>query len=589
MEYYEKLLKEIPCFFCNIKYPSCIYCKSIILITKLNTIKSTISYKCETCNLEDEKNYNILNFFNRNIDLNRFNEFNIFKPINICKKHNKKITYFCLTCIRSNCDDCYEKKKYPEHNFYDLNDNKISDSKINNIKKEIEMEREFFTKKLNLKNIINFYNNSKEMKKYRNQFTADVLFNNINFLRILVINIKVKISIPDFKNYLLNNYLEYPNDYFSIKNVFIIDEIFNIKNENLIKKNENEIYEDIIKNSIKILKKYQRELLFEFMEINTLNYKFKYNIKNNNYKIHYYNNFSSNNIPFMYIEDSDLILYFDKEISCINIKIGEIVNYFKIPIDYSDKYSINITFLKNNKFLLYTDITVKIYEYKDNKINEIYSKDFEKANVNDHIDYIYMIFKENYFIIKLKYSEAKIYKKIFPNNYSYLCDLKDENNKNIFSSIIPINYLRRANEEYFFVNGFIIKISFNSENNIIYDIEKCPNANGFEFITDKKILFKYKDLNKDYYNKYAIYDLESKQFESFIDIRNNKSPFFVLKRIKNIYPDIKMKYLSISLPSGYSNIYPLKSHNEKNFIGKNSNKYEFKIFKYNIKEKLKFN
>ena len=59
----------------------------------------------------------------------------------------------------------------------------------------------------------------------------------------------------------------------------------------------------------------------------------------------------------------------------------------------------------------------------------------------------------------------------------------------------------------------------------------------------------------------------------------------VLPKIKGIYKSIKLKYYSKSdFPLGYDEIYPLKTKEGEYFISKNdeSNKYEFKIFKYDI-------
>ena len=98
----------------------------------------TIDYKCDNCFKTDQKNISFNKFLKEEI-ISQYMPYIDTK----CKTHNKPYTYFCETCFRHNCDDCLEKTKYPNHKFFDLNKNKISQSKINKLNSEIINENNF--------------------------------------------------------------------------------------------------------------------------------------------------------------------------------------------------------------------------------------------------------------------------------------------------------------------------------------------------------------------------------------------------------------------------------------------------------------
>ena len=169
----------------------------------------------------------------------------------------------------------------------------MNKSKLKEIEKQIENERKCLIKTLNINDIIKYYNNSNiiEIKEYRNKTSSDILFNNKDFLRILYIHIYEKLLIPDYKKILIEISKEYPNDYFCIQNVLSI----NIETDIIIK-NINKIFEEILINSINIYEEYIIEYYFEYMETKMYNLE---SLKIKDDEIQLYPNFS-NASPFMF-------------------------------------------------------------------------------------------------------------------------------------------------------------------------------------------------------------------------------------------------------------------------------------------------
>ena len=112
-DYFNDLKNKIPNFsfnFLDFNYPPCMKCCSILLISKIDSIKSTINYTCENCFKENKTNYKFINFLFRQFTL-YYDKYSMIQPIKLCKEHEKPITYFCKTCMRSNCENCKEKQK----------------------------------------------------------------------------------------------------------------------------------------------------------------------------------------------------------------------------------------------------------------------------------------------------------------------------------------------------------------------------------------------------------------------------------------------------------------------------------------------
>ena len=121
----------------------------------------TIDYKCDNCFKTDKKNMPFYTFLKEEI-ISQYMPYIDTK----CKTHNKPYTYFCETCFRHNCDDCLDKTKYPKHKFFDFNEIKISQSKINELNSRIMNEKNFLNKLLNMKFIF---------EKYKNKFPLEEL------------------------------------------------------------------------------------------------------------------------------------------------------------------------------------------------------------------------------------------------------------------------------------------------------------------------------------------------------------------------------------------------------------------------------
>ena len=110
-------------------------------------------------------------------------------------------------------------------------------------------------KTININNLINYYNSSNN--NYKNKISSDILFNYKDYLRILYMGIYKKLLVPYCHKRLIEIIKEYPNDYFCIQNFNSI----NIFTEVIIN-NKNKIYEELLTNSINILKNYNNEYFF---------------------------------------------------------------------------------------------------------------------------------------------------------------------------------------------------------------------------------------------------------------------------------------------------------------------------------------
>ena len=287
------------------------------------------------------------------------------------------MTYFCMTCMRSNCDECREKKMYPKHKFVDFKTIMIDKSKLKIKENEVNNEMDCLIKTLNINNLINYYNSSdnEEIAKFKNKISSGILFNDKDFLRILYMNIYKKLLVPYCHKRLIEIIKEYPNDYFCIQNFNSI----NIFTEDIIN-NKNKIFEELLTNSINILKNYNNEYLFEFMETKSFNFK------ELNYDL-YWHIFGTK--PYMLLEDNNSVLYFDEKILInINIETRE-MNHYKIS-DLKNFKFYNFCILGNNKFIIYSEKGMMVYKFENKKINKIVSQEMD-------IDKIFKIFKGEYF------------------------------------------------------------------------------------------------------------------------------------------------------------------------------------------------
>ena len=540
------------------KGPKCHDCSNILLITKLDIINMTIDFKCDNCFKVNKENIPFYNFLEERIISQ--DKSDKFKK---CEIHNKPYTYFCETCFRHNCDDCFEKTKYPKHKFFDLYKNKISKSKINKIYSRIVEEKNSLNKLLN--------NIKFELEKYKNKYPIEKLFMNKNFERILIINIKEKIKMIELKKLLIDNYINIPNNFLNIQNVNYIYQLNKIE--------EGKLYEELIKSTIKNLKDYENHYLFKYMESKTFNYEVK---NREEYDLNYnYLSEDYNQLPFIHIENTDLIIFIDFNILCINIKTGKLI--YSLSITNNTEYNkYPYCSLTNNTFLIFGIKNINKYEFSESTIKKI---DIYFNNHSfDRIYYIYKLFNEHYLLI-----ENYVFYEKEMNHYEKILEVKDVKN------LMPINYLRKSNEEYFIgrnndYNCIIIKFIIDKNNNSINYYTEKLNFDflifSHQFINDTHLLFETGFTNNEEFYRFIIYDLKNKTIiceihgEGYNQVLNN-----VIPKIKNIYKSLKLKYsLKSDLPFGYKDIYPLMTKDGEYFIGKNykSKNYEFKIFKYDI-------
>ena len=130
----------------SLKTPKCINYSEILLITKLDILNMTIDFKCDNCFEVDEKNFLFSDFLKKGYISKNVSDINLK-----CKTYNKPYEYFCETCFRHKCEDCFEKTKYPKHKFFDLIENKIEQYKIDELNSRIINEKNFLNKLLNIK------------------------------------------------------------------------------------------------------------------------------------------------------------------------------------------------------------------------------------------------------------------------------------------------------------------------------------------------------------------------------------------------------------------------------------------------------
>ena len=519
----------------------------------------TLDIKCDNCFEIDKKNFSFSDFLKKGYISKNVSDINLK-----CETHDKPYAYFCETCFRHNCEDCCEKTKYPKHKFFDLIENKIEQYKIDELNSKIINEKKILNKLLNIK---------LELDKYKNKYPLEELYNNKNFERILTININEKINMIELKKLIVDNYINCPNNYLFLQNV---NNIYQLNS----KIDKDKICEELIKSSMKALKEYEKKYLFKYMETKT----FKFNIKNREKKYLYIDNYLrkyNNQIPIIYIENTDLIIFIDFNILCINIKTGELIFYLtNLNYDGYNKYP--YCSLTNNKFLIFSEKIIDEYEFTENTIKKI-NIHFDN-NSFDKIQYIYKIFNEHYLMI-----DNYIFYEKELNHYIKILEIKE-----VFE-LIPVNYLRKSNEEYFIGKNkryecFLIKFCLDkNNNNINYSTEQLNLDFSFfhySFINDINILFYCGYDCFEGLNKFVIYDLENRDLICKIKGKEYDDTLInVLPKIKNISKSVKIKYYpKPDLPYGYSEVYPLKIKNSEceYFIGKNyeSEIYEFKIFKY---------
>ena len=140
---------------------NCSECESLIMILLLN--ENNIEFKCK------DNNHSKRLYIKEYIE--KMQKYNNKKLNEICDKHNKIYSYYCLNCNNHLCQECVQSKKHKNHNKEILIEIKPEKEEINIIKEKIEnynkkikeLNEEKNKKMKELENLIK-YNLKKEKK-----------------------------------------------------------------------------------------------------------------------------------------------------------------------------------------------------------------------------------------------------------------------------------------------------------------------------------------------------------------------------------------------------------------------------------------
>ena len=173
------------------------------------------------------------------------------------------------------------------------------------------------------------------------------------------------------------------------------------------------------------------------MEIKTVTFNIKNIEEEYYYKENYLRRFNYQ-LPFIIIKNTDLIIYIDRDILCINIKTGELITYFKIKEE--TKFDIYpYCLLTNNIFLVFIGSAILKFEFSENKIKQIQAN-FD-LSFSGEINYIYKIFNEHYLLVN-----ENIFFEKTQNYYEKILELNINMDIKWGMGIISVNFLRTKNE-----------------------------------------------------------------------------------------------------------------------------------------------
>ncbi|MDH3005115.1 MAG: DNA mismatch repair protein MutS, partial [Candidatus Shikimatogenerans sp. JK-2022] len=301
---------------------------------------------------------------------------------------------------------------------------------------------------INRQNIINFFFE----KKNNIQSNISYNLNNIYDIEKLVSKISNRIIFPN-QLYKLFISIKKINNILNIINIKKNNNIFNFKKKIIIKlkKIYNKINSILIKNPINqfnkkffIKKNYSKKLD---------NYKIKLKIKEKKIKKYYLNVKKKLNIPYLNINNNDLIGYYIevkkkdfKKIPKNWIVKQKLSSYIRYTTNILNKYEYYVYFLKNKIYLLEKIIFNKIIDYLDDNI--IYLKKISYFIAK--IDVIFSFFlsaKNNNYIRPIISNNIKNNIKIIKGRHPVI-------EKNINNKYIPNNiYLDNNNNQILIITG----------------------------------------------------------------------------------------------------------------------------------------
>ena len=431
-DFYKNYIKPSQVYWCNCN-------KCFKLIHNENT-----NYKCKTCN----KLFcsNCIN--NHKQETNHNSVIKFYQDYQLCQKHNKKYSFFCVICKINLCDKCNKThKNHSTKSILDLIPNKEKENSVKNNSEE-------FNKKIEETiSIINEYRDEIN-RRYRKIDGFLYFMKNIN-------------------KYLLNNFNFNCYDYYNFDN---FNYLYNsLKNEEIFDTN-----------------KYKNYLL----NIDNKEIKIEENQNNILYKNEKDNSYITNLSKLEYLKDN-IFYVFDKSLNFYayeNFSFKPIFNFdlskFRIknlqPAKYSNKIFINFALKKNIKILEYDLLNKSIYlskkEIKEQRFG--YPKHFYKCldNKNGNIItqeingiIVWKSDKKNF--IKEK-TIANAIQSLYDINESLLCFQDRDYNITFYDS--ENYYLKKA-------------ISYNSKVNLIGVINNesiifSNNKTNELFIVDIKYL-----------------------------------------------------------------------------------------------------
>ena len=470
---------------------NCLKCNEIPYLSFNSQHPENINIKCDNCHNSSEIPLNIY--------LPKLKGDDLLKDKK-CLNHANFLDKFCYTCHIQLCSKCEAYNQHSSHRIKTIKKN-ITFEDLEKVRKVLDAHKDYFKKY-----IFDFMNN------YINKFPKNRHFDIISNL--------IKPYINDMKNFflfcdcaLLNYDIEYPYYYqqCNLKNFLKclndkpilcnlnekkLERIFKYKNNNFVKKQNNEL---IIKDSFNLPNEKILNTLLIDEELIIIVFKDSlklYNYKNKKYISTIYINVNDNNNSF----DDLKLTKINRDIIAIILPISYYSSIIKICSIYPkniilfeqkfDLNIVNINKIKNNLIGILLKDKIEIYKSSENfenisnmlKIEKELTLKFEKManiNISNIYDFIQMSTKE--YIICLCKQKILVLKN---NDYSIYKEIKIEE---------EYNNIYEINEDNFILGGRIIGI-LNIKSwyyNIIYNDNISSSKTSYLTGTFNKLEYSY--------------------------------------------------------------------------------------------------
>ena len=281
----------------------------------------------------------------------------------ICCLHQSKFTFFCKKCNKNLCDECLSEHKKEEHDLVCLNEIKLNNIQIEEIKKKLEKEKE------NINEIINVFNEN--MINLQNKFD-DIIKDKRQVLKYKK-NIFESYELKDINYQVIENLIRLKFDFIPFKVEPNSDELTNI----------NKLFDYLIEKDNK--KKSNKYSITKEKEL----YILKQEDKKESIEIDL--NF------FVIVKEKELFIS-KQDKKKIDLNIFSIIKENDLFITKQEIKKIPNIVIKNDNFMINKIKTKKVNKNKiDNNINFTIKKGSKKI-IKNKIDFNIS------FIIKKKYS-----------------------------------------------------------------------------------------------------------------------------------------------------------------------------------------